>query len=233
MSAMGPLLKIIGLLVLLGGLGLASSAYGDGSVFGMGLALVVFAIGAYALVASSRENLGGGPPPAQSVDRPTPSGPRPSGPGAALKTCPDCAESVNGAARKCRYCGYMFEESTIITPVALSSAMGPTPTAPASDTGDAPAVPDAVLEGPRGMAAFLAYQKGIFRHGPLGPNGLAAFSPLAVVAGMRAGLWNYGHQWCSRCGESLQPQISAAGVIDPLFKCTACGTLHRPATRRR
>lgn len=28
----------------------------------------------------------------------------------AYKTCPDCAEQVRAAARKCRFCGYMFEE---------------------------------------------------------------------------------------------------------------------------
>jgi Uncharacterised protein family UPF0547 len=26
-----------------------------------------------------------------------------------FKACPDCAEEVRAAARKCRYCGYMFE----------------------------------------------------------------------------------------------------------------------------
>jgi Uncharacterised protein family UPF0547 len=26
-----------------------------------------------------------------------------------LKACPDCAESVRSAARKCRYCGYRFD----------------------------------------------------------------------------------------------------------------------------
>jgi hypothetical protein len=28
----------------------------------------------------------------------------------ALKTCPDCAESVRPAARVCRFCGYRFED---------------------------------------------------------------------------------------------------------------------------
>src|SRR5205809_7852643 len=26
-----------------------------------------------------------------------------------FKTCPDCAEEVRSAARKCRFCGYLFE----------------------------------------------------------------------------------------------------------------------------
>jgi hypothetical protein len=29
------------------------------------------------------------------------------------KTCPDCAETVKAAARKCRYCGHQFEETLI------------------------------------------------------------------------------------------------------------------------
>lgn len=28
-----------------------------------------------------------------------------------MKTCPDCAEEVRIAARKCRFCGYMFEDA--------------------------------------------------------------------------------------------------------------------------
>lgn len=38
----------------------------------------------------------------------------------AMKACPDCAEMVLAAARKCRYCGYQFDEP----PTAPSS--GPT-----------------------------------------------------------------------------------------------------------
>ena len=30
-----------------------------------------------------------------------------------LKTCPDCAEEVRFAARKCRFCGYMFESADV------------------------------------------------------------------------------------------------------------------------
>jgi hypothetical protein len=26
-----------------------------------------------------------------------------------FKSCPDCAEQVRAAARKCRFCGYLFE----------------------------------------------------------------------------------------------------------------------------
>jgi hypothetical protein len=30
---------------------------------------------------------------------------------ATMKTCPECAEPVRVAARKCRYCGHRFEDS--------------------------------------------------------------------------------------------------------------------------
>jgi Uncharacterised protein family UPF0547 len=30
-----------------------------------------------------------------------------------FKTCPDCAEEIRAAARKCRFCGYMFESADV------------------------------------------------------------------------------------------------------------------------
>jgi Uncharacterised protein family UPF0547/Phospholipase_D-nuclease N-terminal len=39
---------------------------------------------------------------------PVASPPAPAAP--EFKTCPDCAEEVRAAARKCRFCGYLFED---------------------------------------------------------------------------------------------------------------------------
>jgi rubredoxin len=30
------------------------------------------------------------------------------------KTCPDCAEEGRFAARKCRFCGYLYEEASFL-----------------------------------------------------------------------------------------------------------------------
>jgi hypothetical protein len=48
-------------------------------------------------------------PPANPATPPTQDSP----PASEYKTCPDCAEDVRAAARKCRFCGYMFEGSTL------------------------------------------------------------------------------------------------------------------------
>ena len=40
-----------------------------------------------------------------------PSASKDEGLGTQDKTCPDCAETVKGAARVCRYCGYRFEKN--------------------------------------------------------------------------------------------------------------------------
>src|SRR6185503_325946 len=32
-----------------------------------------------------------------------------------MKTCPDCAESIQDAARKCRHCGYRYDEEGVAT----------------------------------------------------------------------------------------------------------------------
>jgi Uncharacterised protein family UPF0547 len=37
----------------------------------------------------------------------------PASPATEFKTCPDCAELIRAAARKCRFCGYMFESAEV------------------------------------------------------------------------------------------------------------------------
>lgn len=237
---MTQLLRVVGLAMALAGLFLGVQALSEGSVSAAVFALAILAIGAYALYSSGSEG-GSGAPTTPRTPAPPGVGPRPSpvsGTGL-TKICPDCAEPVNAAARKCRYCGFMFDEATIIapgpfSPPAPTPAPTPLPTSTSAPSAiDAAAVPAALLEGPSGISPYRAATKGFRRHGPLGPNGLRIFHPRAQIALIRTGLtWKYGYQWCSRCREVLQPQISAAGVIDPLFKCTVCGTLHVPTPRR-
>lgn len=237
---MGPLLKIIGLLILLGGLGLAGSAYGDGSVFGMGLALVVFAIGAYALVAGSREGASGSPPLSSSA--PTRPGPSPSAPGSGLKVCPDCAETVHAAARKCRYCGFMFDESTITSPLPapggapsvferpgarerLARALGSPPDQASAVPGEGIPPRSGGFALP-GSDLYNARLRARIR--TASPKDL---SPATQVVYARLSR-EFGEQWCDACGEQVLPQVSATGAAEELWKCSACGKLTLPTPRR-
>jgi hypothetical protein len=47
---------------------------------------------------------------------PQPPGAAPAGDQRPMKACPDCAEMVLAAARKCRYCGYEFRPATSAAP---------------------------------------------------------------------------------------------------------------------
>lgn len=239
---MGPLLKIIGLLTLLGGLGLVGSAYLDNSWFGILLGLCVLGIGVYALIASSNANQGGAPT-ADSAPRPTSARPGPSASTSGLKVCPDCAETVNAAARKCRHCGFLFDESTITAPL-------PTPPPPTvvSDSGlrerlartiGAPLEETRGPEAPRptgGLAApgsdlFKARARAQIRTFSLS-NALKGLSPLVAAATMRLYV-KFGEQWCGECGELMMPQVSVTGAVEDLWRCTACGTLAAPTPRHR
>lgn len=70
------------------------------------------------------------------------------------KTCPDCAETIRAAAKKCRFCGFKFEETVepdrakvlgaivaLILIMTLAIVMCSDTTAPAGD-GDAEAAAD-------------------------------------------------------------------------------------------
>jgi hypothetical protein len=56
------------------------------------------------------------PPPASTIAYPAVA-PQPSPTLTAttpeFKTCPDCADQIRFAARKCRFCGYMFESAEV------------------------------------------------------------------------------------------------------------------------
>lgn len=111
---MGALLKIIGLVMLLVGLVVAIAGIADGAVGGLLFGVALALIGGYALIAGSKEESGsGGGSMAATI-------------GSQAKVCPDCAEQVNSAARKCRFCGFTFDEATIpVVPPAKPVFLAP------------------------------------------------------------------------------------------------------------
>lgn len=143
---MGPLLKIVGLLAALVGFYLAVATLSGGSISGLVFALALLAIGAYALISGTTVESS---EPGNWSGTGFGSHPSSSGPTgvAGLKSCPDCAESVRASARKCRYCGFWFAESTIVPGIEHAPGVDQAPAA-------LPSWPDV----PRGLAfsAFLA-----------------------------------------------------------------------------
>lgn len=119
---MPSLLRLISVLLWMGALGglVAGAAAADpASALGalVGLGGLAYAVGIAASKEEAREQdalaiqrsianrLAANSEPNRSV--------RSSGGNSGTKRCPDCAEDVRAQARKCRFCGYQFDESTI------------------------------------------------------------------------------------------------------------------------
>jgi hypothetical protein len=67
---------------------------------------------------------GGIEPTTGILVEPTPSEPEPT------KRCPDCAETVLAAARKCRFCGYVFADAAPVAAAASIPVIAVSPTPP-------------------------------------------------------------------------------------------------------